>query len=489
MEIQMKLNQIAFAIATLAIGTSAHAAIGNATAQALVNDAVANSRVIYLSGASATQSGLQGISTALFQAGSSFRFANTTASSRDFEAVGGKLAAAAGTWAAGTNVVIVDRVKGGSVFGVDPVARATAIENLVVTDATCTGALGTSAAPFVCTTGAAIVSDAGISDVAPALFQSPINTEGETAAPALTPAEMAEFDAPGYSGPIYALGFGYAFSNNLPDFHLTHAAVNGLLSGNVFTWNGVDSSLPTEDVVVCRRVPGSGTQAVYNMYNNNYPCDLNAFNPPVDRDTSGLFDDASNTYNVPANGGDGSGYAVIENSTSGDVRNCLTNAAAGTSYATKDRDGVAVTVNFAGPRKAIGLLSLDSMSSSKTAAAGWSFRSVNGAGKIHCDTACTTAVAPVTTGTGTHPTAANVENGTWDLQGHISMNIPKRTTGNKREVLNQFLAAAQNPAVLDSVAALNHVAAAVAVSGYTGTGVQEAKYLNNNQCAPYSRFQ
>jgi hypothetical protein len=149
-----------------------------------------------------------------------------------------------------------------------------------------------------------------------------------------------------------------------------------------------------------------------------------------------------------------------------------------------------VTVNFNGhSRKAIGLLSLDSMGNSKTSTTTWSFRSVNGAGKIHCDTACNTSVAPVTTGTGTHPTEANIENGTWELQGHISMNIPARTTGNKRAVLDQFLAAAQDPAILDSISDLANVAAAVAVSGYTGTGVQKAKYLNNNQCAPYTVFQ
>ena len=323
------------------------------------------------------------------------------------------------------------------------------------------------------------------------MFKSPINTEGETAAPSLNPSEIAVFNAPGYSGPIYALGFGYAITNNMPDFHLTHAAVNGILSANVYTWNGAGASLATdEDIVVCRRVPGSGTQAVYNLYNNNFPCDTGNANAPVDRDTTGLYDAGSKTYSIPASGGDGSGYAVIENSTSGDVRNCLNAAISGGTYATKDRDGVAVTVNFNGNvRKAIGLLSLDSMSSSKTSSTTWSFRSINGAGKIHCDTACSTTVAPVTAGTGTFPTEANIENGTWDLQGHISMNIPARTTGNKRSVLNAFLTAAQNPAVLDAVSALDNVAAAVQVSGYTGTGVQQAKYLNNNQCAPYYRVQ
>ncbi len=485
----MKLNPIAFAIATLAAGTAAQAAIGLPAAQTIVNDAVANGRVVYLSGASATQSGLQGISTSLCQAGTAYRFANTTASSRDFEAVACNIAKAAGTWGAGSSVIIVDRVKGGSVWGVDPVARATAIENLLVTDASCSGSVGTATTPFTCGT-TSVVSDAGISDIDPALFKGPINTEGEIPAPSLTPAELAEFDAPGFRGPIYALGFGYAFTNNLPDFYLTHADVRGILSGNVYTWDGVDPSLPHEDIVVCRRVPGSGTQSVYNLYNNNFPCDPNNFLPPVDRDTSGNYDDITNTYSIPASAGDGSGYAVIENSTSGDVRNCLNAAISGGTYLTKDRDGAPVTVNFNGnSRKAIGLLSLDSMGSSKTSTSTWSFRSIDGAGKIHCDTACTTAVAPVTVGTGTFPTEANVENGTWDLQGHISMNIPKRTTGNKRALLDNFLAAARDPAILDSIAALDHVAAAVQVSGYTGTGVQKAKYLNNNQCGPYYKVQ
>lgn len=481
----MKLNQIALAVASLGFAAAASAAIGVPAAKTIVDDAVANGRVVYVSGASATQKGLGGIFASLCS-GTAYRFANTTASSRDFEAVACNTASAAGSWAAGSSVIIVDRVKGGSVWGVNPVARNEAIENLLVTDASCSGSVGSSSTPFTCGT-TSVVSDAGISDVSPVLFQSPINTEGETAAPSLTPAELAEFDS---ITPIYALGFGVAMTNNLPDFHLTKSAVRGILSGAVFTWDGVDASLPNEDIVVCRRVPGSGTQATFNLFFNNYPCDSSNFAPPVDRDTVGNFDDANNLYSIPASAGDGSGYAVIENSSSGDVRNCLNAAITGGTYATKDRDGAAVTVTFNGnPRKAIGLLSLDSMKDSKTAGSTWSFRSFDGAGKIHCDTACSTSVAPVTAGTGTFPTAANIEDGTWDLQGHVSFQIPSRTTGNKRALLNNFLAAAQNPAVLDSVSDTAHTAAAVAISGYTGTGVQKAKYLNNNQCAPYYKFQ
>lgn len=481
------------AIACAAMAGQAHAAMSS-TEQGIVDDAVTNGRVIFISGASATQKGFTSIISAMFS-GTPIRFANTTASSKNYEAVAGQLTAAAGSWPAGSNVIIIDRVLGGSVQGVNPVARATPIESLDVTSATCgdTGA-GTSASPYVCTTtpvAGYMIPDAGVSDVAPALFQSPYNTEGEEAALALDPTELAELVAT----PIYGLAFGVPLTNNLPLFNLNKAAVSAIMAGSVGTWKQVDVSLPVDDIVVCRRVPGSGTQAVDNLYFGNYPCSDTLVNVPADRYASGAWDDATRTYTV--NGGTGA-VVVVENSTSGDVRSCLnkaveaktsTDASGYVSYTGSDRDGNAVTVKFKTgvDHKAIGVLSMDSLKDSKTTAAGgnWQFRSLDGAGIITWDN---TANPVATSGTGKFPTLASYLDGTWDLQGWISFNVPNRTTGDKKAVLDQFLVKAQNPAILASITDLKNVTAAIPGGTYTTGQVLRSAYLNNNQCAPLNRI-
>ena len=478
MQVKKIVSLCAVAIASMA--GQAHAAM-SAAEVAVVNDAVTNGRVIFISGASATQKGFTGIINAMFTSGTSIRFANTTAASKDFEAVAGKLATAAGTWSAGSNVIIIDRVKGGSVFGVDPVARATPLESLKVTSSCGATGAGTAASPYVCATtplAEYMVPDAGVSDVAPALFQSPINTEGEIAAPALNATELADLT----STAIYGLAFGVPLTKNLPLFNLNKAAVSAIMTGNVGTWNQVDSSLPADDIVICRRVPGSGTQAVDNLHFGDYPCST-AANVPADRDASGAWDASTRTYTIDSANPTG-GLVVVENSTSGDVRTCLDKAVTGGSFVGKDRDGVAVTVNFVSPgSKAIGVMSMDSLKDSKTTG-NWQFRSLDGAGTITWDN---TAVAPVTTGTGKFPTLANYIDGTWDLQGWISFNVPSRTVGNKKAVLDQFLVKAQDPAILASISDLKNVAAAIPGGAYSGAQVLRAAYTNGNQCAPLNR--
>ena len=84
------------AVACAGFAGSASAALTPAQITTL-DTANAGNRVFFLSGASAVQGGLTAIETSLFNAGS-FRLANTTASSKDFEAI-------AGTFADGTRAV------------------------------------------------------------------------------------------------------------------------------------------------------------------------------------------------------------------------------------------------------------------------------------------------------------------------------------------------------------------------------------------------
>lgn len=485
---QIKLHRIALAVAAALAAGAAHAVLPPGPAKTAVDDANANNRVVYISGASAVKGGFTAIINSLFT-GTPHWFAEGPRT--NYLAAAGQLRAAAGGWPAGTNVVVIYRTAGGSIFGVNPVARNTPIASLDVRSASCGGAdrgTGTPADPFICTQDSR-VPDAGVADVAPALFKSPVNTEGETAAPSLTPAELATLTAT----PIYGLAFGIPVTGNVPAAGLlpdaqnpsagvrfSRSIVSAILTGNVGTWNQVDSRLPAADIVICRRTPGSGTQAVMNLWAGNYPC--GAANAPADRDSSAAWNPVTRTFTHTADTG---GLVVVENFSSGDVRTCLDTAVSGGSYATRDRDGKPVTVNFGGGgHRAIGVLSLDSMDRSR-ADGHWQFRSLDDAGTITWNPDATPA--PVTSGAGKFPTLLAYESGEWDLQGWISFNVPARTTGNKRALLNNFLSEARNPAILAGLPSLRHVAAGIPGPGRSGPQVLDAVYAGNNQCGPYNR--
>jgi len=483
----------------------------NPGALAIVNDANANGRVLYISGASAVFAGFGQIAQTLLDPPSVSRFTPIGgATATDYVGFAGRLRVAAGGWAAGTPVIIINRARGGSVWGVNPVARATAIESLNVSAAACTEGNGSTTAPFRCTLGTR-VPDAGISDVAPALFVGDINNEGEPIAAApLSPAELALLTAT----PIYSLGFGVPVSNNVPDLRLTRAALAGIMTGNIGTWGQVDASLPAAiadaDMLVCRRTPGSGTQAIANLYFGNFPC-TTATNVPATRDDTPAWNLATRTFTVEGNTG---GLNVVELSTSGQVRACLNNAVAAsnasfvanatpatinlatgvitagvgyTHFATADRNGRPTLVQFRNGRThaAVGLLSLDSLNNSVAGTTGWSFRSLDGAGRL---TWTSPTDPPLATGTGRHSTVANLIDGTWDKQGLISFNVPTRTAGNANlnALANAFVAAAQDPALLQAQPALRFAAAAAnGAADPTSTGqVQRVAYAGNDQCGP-----
>ncbi|RTL52765.1 MAG: hypothetical protein EKK46_10480 [Rhodocyclaceae bacterium] len=483
----MQVKKIAALCALACAGFAGQAQAALTAGQAAVLDnANANGRVIYISGASAVQKGFSGIVANLFVPGTVTWYGNaqdTTGS--DYLAVAGTLAAGTGAWA-GQNAIIIERTVGGSVYGVNSVARAESINALKVTSADC-GASGTGADnthAYVCNVGTNnMVPDAGVSDVAPPLFQSPVNTEGEVAAAALDPVTELPLLT---SYPIYGLAFGPAVTTTVPStVKFTKSNIAAIMAGNIGTWDQVDSSL-SGDVVICRRTPGSGTQAVFNMYFGNYPCTTNV-NAPADRYASSAWNDATRTFTVTPGTG---GLVVVENASSGDVKSCLNAAVNGGSYSTKDRSGNPVTVTFtAANNKAVGVLSMDSLNGS-TATSKWTFRNLDGAGQITWDGVA--ADLPVVSGSGKNATISadgltgSYIDGTWDLQAWESFNIPARTTGAKLDVLNAFLAKAQDPSVHAAVTALKYVTAGIPGNGYTGARVLQAGYLNGDQCAPYN---
>jgi hypothetical protein len=508
---QFKKSVALCALAFAGLAGQAQAAALSPAQIAVIDDANTNNRILFISGASAVQKGFTGVISTLIPGAKTYytdkngKDTAGKANTHSYEAVAGVLDSTVGGAWAGKNVIIVYRVAGGSVWGVNPVARNQAIESLNVSSATCSDAgyavADGSAAndkAFSCAKNTRI-PDAGVSDVAPALFKEPLNTEGEIAASQLSDTELAEFGNADYNKPIYALAFGVPTTNNVPTA-LNKSAVSAIMAYNVGTWNQVDAALPADDIVVCRRVPGSGTQAVENMYFGNFPC--GASNTPADRTASGAFDPSATWTWTDANGkahsGTGKytidpstptgGLVVIENSSSGNVAECMDAAVTGGKYVTKTRDGSSAEylVEFVNPgSKAIGVLSMDSLAKSKSTG-NWQFRSLDGNGTYTWDN---TAVAPVATGTGKHPSLANLIDGTWDMQGWISFNTPNRTVADaaKAPVVAKFLEKAQDPAILAAISDLKNVAAAIPGGVYSGAQVLRVAYPNNDQCSPLNR--
>jgi hypothetical protein len=242
-------------------------------------------------------------------------------------------------------VLMHKRSEGGSGWGVGPVAGASAIDRMIITDAACTpdAAIATNAAITAvstlvaadgeqkCVGTTAVVPDAGISDVEPALFNSPSNlidasmlenspffggTQTLPGSPGTVATNMGTLAPPIATN---ALTFGIPVTlnlrNALQDFQgmtfstaadrdleanapsLTKAQVASLFTGTIKSWSqiknaagqslntfGVQSSDPAQRSYVCRRSPGSGTQTQFNALFLSDGCAKGADSPARDND-------------------------------------------------------------------------------------------------------------------------------------------------------------------------------------------------------------
>lgn len=416
----MKLKQIAFAVAALSAGFAAQAA-------GTVNIGGVAHNVVYLSGASAPDNFLADIAEGMMTGVTFYTASNYRAFAGSANNIPGI--------ANGTKVLFIKRSAGGSAFGVGPVARAQRVKTIDVNN--CSSGAGTKASPFSCAvvgtdpgeaghelaTNAGLVPDLGVSDVEPAMFAEPYNTENDT--PALSAAETARLTAT----PINQLMMGLVATKQVPaSTYLSRSTYGAMLSNQIQTWDQVDPSL-SGDVVICRRVEGSGTQTSYNWFFNNFPCSLQengSTEPARMTDSYGWKESGSGTTADPYIINPAAGYTVIENSSSGNVRSCLNAANAGTDYTFTSWDPeeqknntFKVTFSESGPVKAIGVLSLDSYTSS-TATSGFSFRHLDGAGEYLYD-AGTKTLSSSAGATGIAPSKANLVAGKYDFTVELSM--------------------------------------------------------------------
>jgi hypothetical protein len=409
---------------------------------------------------------------------------------------------------AGKNVLIYNTGAGGSIKGVNPVALATPVTRLNLT--TCVASVPAvidsisgqvvQTCPGTITTA---IPDAGVSDVEPALLTginltinaaTALTTRTQTAT-ALTATQLANLVTTTALGQPMGV---IVTSNATPAMlNLSKAQVAALMSGaNVFDWNTIDPTVAagTTSIVVCRRQPGSGTQAAINNAIFGFPCQTSQLSP-ADATVDAVLPLGTSTPVAPGS------YVVVENSSSGALAACMTAAQNGTmvnavgKQAIDVTSGALVALNAANSvvlpagGYGIGLMGFD-----RPAKAGelYQFASINGAA----------------------PTLANATTGAYDImvenaftrRANTTAGIKALTdtTGTVAEVAaraaqldlyNTFTASAGNPAVLGLALHVVPGVAALSENGNVAPAVFSAanpvmKVGNGgNSCTPLQTFQ
>lgn len=490
----MKLNKLSAACAIALAGVSSQAfALGAFDTPDLT---------VYLSGASAPDNFLESIATGMYVGakGSDWYAYVDNGDGKQQRAFFGTMKGTAdGVPAsiAGKKVLIIKRSTGGSVFGVNPVARAEALAVLNVNSGACTATTGSynykcpvvGVDPGVGTpTGQEMVPDFGVSDVSPAMFKEPFNVEFGKGQ--LSSAEVAGMTVK----QVNTIAMGLAVTNAIPDTtYFSRAVYGALLSGNLTDWTQVEASLAPAagtGVVVCRRVPGSGTQTSYNWFFNNFPCTTGSIAGSGDTAPTRMGDSASGIVSGSGTSGDpyvidpSAGYTVLENSSSGNVADCMAKAAAGGVHTFKDEEGKSYSVDFGtGGYGAVAVLSVDSLGKTSNAANAFSYRSIDGAG-MYYDSDSGTAVVPASTGNGVHPSKSNLIEGKYEFASEITMQYRNALAGQKKDFADFFIARAGSPTFNTSA----WVAALPPTYDPTTTANVAKGTRNGNMCSPLQRL-
>ncbi len=335
----MKLKMKALAAAcTLALAGQAYAAVSPTDTPAVV---------LHMSGSSALQNAVSMVAESLFTSGNVIELWDGDGTSAGTK--GSNQRAYLGIVKTGTlpdgytvpssiagkEVLVYYRAQGGSVYGVVPVALGSSIAFL--DKSTCgsssvkTNSL-TGIPVYSCTGTTNAVTEAGISDVDPATNNAPINLASVAGVPTFPPLNATQL-ASLHSSTVLAQVFGVPVNGTAAQgslapvdgthhpamLNLSSAQVGGLMGGTISDWAAVDSSITagTTTLVVCRRQPGSGTQASVNAEVFGNPCMSGGAAPLTFGSTATLGSSA-----VVGAGN----VVVVENSSSGNVAQCMTYA-------------------------------------------------------------------------------------------------------------------------------------------------------------------
>lgn len=380
-----KFHAVAAAAAALVAFGSAHALTPTQIAAARSAETL---KEIRIAGASALRLSVAAYVREICDAASFHVIWNSNSEGTNHRAYACNLGVRVGNYVAGTPVLVYKRDQGGSGQGVNPIATAADQTHMrVVDDATCTAINGgatpatDAAVPnYICTgtetTG--IKSDAGISDVEPALLQASVNlatfdqtlpnptpnvvplTSAQISALNVAPLAQALFavavnkkayralqEAQGIIPPGGAIldvdadqslwtaatlasipSLPMNFARSVFTGQAAGAASRGWdvvipnvpysLDGGVTFRPAVDANSNKKTVNICRRTEGSGTQAASNAFFANNPCGVGpaAFNP------AGVNFSADTATNVVATV-ESPTFRVQEATSAGGVENCL----------------------------------------------------------------------------------------------------------------------------------------------------------------------
>ncbi|MFG6489829.1 hypothetical protein ACG04R_24345 [Roseateles sp. BYS78W] len=349
----MKLRSTLIALACIASVGAAHALT---PAQVVAARADGSLKEVRLAGASALRLLIGAYIQSDLADPTTFDVFFDSAAGSNYRAYSFKTKVAIGSWPVGTPVVIYKRDAGGSAQGVTPLLNGgDATQTHMLIDASCTTGAGPSpatdiqSAGFLCGNTVAALADAGFADVEPALLQANINGG--------TGLDTSGLDAAGFVQNIFAVGVNKklylalqkaqglvapsattidesaAAQPSIPKTFIAGALTGQLLgsSSNKKGWNllipaSVDANVNSKRINVCRRTPGSGTQAASNLYFANNPCggSTNAFSVTAGTTTASLAVTGSLT--------------TLQNSSTGAVQTCLKTVdnlvdAAGDGYA------------------------------------------------------------------------------------------------------------------------------------------------------------
>lgn len=337
----MKLRSSLIALACLASFGAAHALTPSEVAAARADGSL---KEVRLAGASALRLMVGAYIQADLADPATFDVYFDSATGSNHRAYAFKTKAAIGSWPAGTPVLITKRDAGGSAQGVTPLAAADATQAHMLVNGSCTAAAG-GVSPatdiqkpgFICATTAPGLAHAGFSDVEPALLQAAANLPSGVGA-----VDVSNLDAAGFVQNIFAVAVNKklylalqkaqglvdasataideseAKQPSIPKSFIAGALTSQILGSAASKkgWNllipaSVDSNINNKRVNVCRRTPGSGTQAASNLYFANNPCggSLNQYNPTAGSTTATLAVTGSLT--------------TKQNSSSGAVETCL----------------------------------------------------------------------------------------------------------------------------------------------------------------------
>ncbi len=496
----MKLNRLALAcgiaLATVAGQAAAQAKCGETGYDVYSCAADVGYDMIYLTGASAPDNFLETTITSWLDTG----YTKITDGSSNYRAFVGRTKNAAPVPAAHRNKSIrfIKRSAGGSVWGVNPVARDEFVRVLDVKNTT--GNCSVTAprtCPLIGADGVAGLKPTfGVSDVSPKMFKSPLNVEWDkVAGTTVSQLSASETNALTIKA-ANTLMMGIVATDVVPaTTNFTRSVYGDLLrSGGYADWSQVDPALtapggPLEakpQVVVCRRVPGSGTQTSYNWFFGGFPCTLGAqvgaqhAEPKRMGDSAGFDIDGDGTPGDQSGAGgvqDGAskatayaldvtaGMTVIENLGSGNVRECMEKAQNGGVYTFQDETDKWFKVDFGtGGYGAVGVLSVDSLDSRpKSPAApdacnattgqtvcGWSFRNLDGAGTyVDNNPASGLSIVQAGPGTGIAPSKANLTDGKYDFAAELTFQyVTSKLAGSPvtKSFVDELITAVSQPA-------------------------------------------